>query len=129
MQFQFFNTVIACILASLQLSHNQQSRCTTYTMHKKFIGSLHDDRAKPLWEIEKESVGLAMHVCFAYCERDQRCVGIEICTIRPDLARCRGCCEWYVVDKDGGLPRTAIGGCKYFELVWIFDYFFFYFSA
>lgn len=117
MQFQFFNTVIACILASLQLSHNQQSRCTTYTMHKKFIGSLHDDRAKPLWEIEKESVGLAMHVCFAYCERDQRCVGIEICTIRPDLARCRGCCEWYVVDKDGGLPRNATDSCKYFELV------------
>nr|XP_034310798.1 uncharacterized protein LOC117684108 [Crassostrea gigas] len=115
MQFEFFKKVI-CILACLELSQNQQSRCTTYTMNKKFIGSLQEDRAKPLWEFEKESVGLVMHFCFSQCERDQRCVGVEICTIRPDLSRCRGCCEWYVIDKDGGLPRNATDGCKYFEL-------------
>ncbi|XP_034325582.2 uncharacterized protein [Magallana gigas] len=116
MQFEFFKKVIACILACLELSRNQQSRCTTYTMNKKFIGSLQEDRAKPLWEFERESVGLVMHFCFSQCERDQRCVGIEICTIRPDLSRCRGCCEWYVIDKDGGLPGNATDGCKYFEL-------------
>lgn len=116
MEFQFLNTMIVCFLASLHFSRNQQSRCTTYTMYQKFIGSLHDDRAKPLWEIERESVQSAKYLCVRRCEKDHRCVGIEICTIGPDLSRCRGCCEWYVIDKDGGLPRNATDGCKYFDL-------------
>ncbi|XP_052684123.1 uncharacterized protein LOC128164369 [Crassostrea angulata] len=82
----------------------------------KFFGSLHEEQAKPLWEVEKESVGSAMHSCFLRCESDQHCFGIEICTIRPDLSRCRGCCEWYVVDKDGGFPINATDGCKYYEM-------------
>ncbi|XP_034309782.2 uncharacterized protein [Magallana gigas] len=116
MQFQFLKLIIVCILAMLQLSRNKQSGCSTFTIYEKFIGSLRKDRAKPLWEIEKESVGLAMHFCFSQCESDQRCVGIEICTIRPDLARCRGCCEWYVIAKDGDLPISATDDCKYFKL-------------
>lgn len=124
MEFQFLNTMIVCFLASLHFSRNQQSRCTTYTMYQKFIGSLHDDRAKPLWEIERESVQSAKYLCVRRCEKDHRCVGIEICTIGPDLSRCRGCCEWYVIDKDGGLPRNATDGCKYFDLVCGLNYMF-----
>ncbi|XP_052681441.1 uncharacterized protein LOC128162338 [Crassostrea angulata] len=116
MQFKIIQKVFVCILTCVQLSRNQQPRCTTYTMNKKFIGSLQEDRAKPLWEIEQNSVGLLMHYCFFRCERDQRCVGFEICTIRPDVSRCRGCCDWYVIDKDGGLTRNTTDGCKYFEL-------------
>ncbi|XP_052683554.1 fucolectin-1-like [Crassostrea angulata] len=115
MQLQFFNAVI-CILALLHFSRNQQSRCTTFTMYIKFIGSLHDDRTKPLWEFESESLESAKYLCVRRCEKDHRCVGIEICSIGPDLSRCRGCCEWYVIDKDGGFPRNANDGCKYFEL-------------
>lgn len=85
-------------------------------MYKKCIGSLHKDRAQTLWEIDAESVESAMYLCVRRCERDHRCVGIEICSIGQDLSRCRGCCEWYVVDKDGGFPRNATDGCKYFEL-------------
>ncbi|XP_052681721.1 uncharacterized protein LOC128162528 [Crassostrea angulata] len=116
MQFKYFEIekIILCTLACIQISSTQKPRCSTFAMN--FFGSLHEDRAKPLWEIEKESIGMVMHTCFPRCERDQQCVGVEICTIRPDLSRCRGCCEWYVIDKDGGLPRNATDGCKYFEL-------------
>lgn len=69
MQVKFFQKVIVYILTCLQLSRNQQSRCTPYTMNEKIIGSLSEDRAKPLWEIEKESVGLVMHSWFRRCER------------------------------------------------------------
>lgn len=117
MQFKLLQKVFVCLLTCLQLSRNQHPRCTTYTVNEKFIGSLHEDRTKPLWEIKNKSFGFFMHSCFSRCETDQRCVGIEICTIRPDLALCRWCCEWYVIDNDGGLPNNATDGCKYFELV------------
>lgn len=121
MQFRFFQKVFIFVITCLQISRNQNPRCSTFAM--KFFGSLREDRAKPLWEIEKESADLVRHR-FSQCERDQRCVGIENCSIRPDLSRCRGCCEWYVIDTDGGFPINATDGCTFYELVYASSYFF-----
>lgn len=43
-------------------------------------------------------------------------------TIGPVLSRRRGCCEWHVIDKDGGLPTNTTDGYKYFEMVCAYDY-------
>lgn len=115
LKFAGIESLILCTIACFQISFTKRPQCSSFAM--KFFGSLREDRAKLLWDIEKESLVSVMHACFPRCEKDQRCVGVEVCTIRPDLLRCRGCCEWYVVDKDGGLPRNATDSCKYFELV------------
>lgn len=114
LKFAGIESLILCTIACFQISFTKRPQCSSFAM--KFFGSLREDRAKLLWDIEKESLVSVMHACFPRCEKDQRCVGVEVCTIRPDLLRCRGCCEWYVVDKDGGLPRNATDSCKYFEL-------------
>lgn len=83
LKFAGIESLILCTIACFQISFTKRPQCSSFAM--KFFGSLREDRAKLLWDIEKESLVSVMHACFPRCEKDQRCVGVEVCTIRPDL--------------------------------------------
>nr|XP_022302975.1 uncharacterized protein LOC111110670 isoform X2 [Crassostrea virginica] len=53
------------------------------------------------------------HRCFFLCERNQQCIGVEICKVKEDLFRCQACCEWKKVKKYGTMSGAS--NCTYYE--------------
>jgi hypothetical protein len=86
--------------------------------HLIFNGKLPDDYYQTIFSADGTSYGKTLSKCTNYCVNDQRCVGLELCQIKPDLFRCRVCCEW----KKLGNHKDPQPGCKYLEMVITYIY-------
>lgn len=92
-------------------------QCTTLNLNIKASVELIEEKAYPLWTNDYETYGAALYHCFPRCEKDERCVGIELCRIRPGNSRCRGCCEWFVNPHEGVPALKTSEVCRYIEVV------------
>ncbi|XP_052702035.1 fucolectin-5-like [Crassostrea angulata] len=113
MRFNFSMTLVSYTVSVFTVTKLQ--KCTTVNLNIKSGRELTADMASPLWTIYAATYGSALYHCFPRCEEDERCVGIELCRIRPDYSRCRGCCEWFV-NWHKGIALTTSDKCRYIEL-------------
>lgn len=116
MRLNFSMTLVSYTVSVFTVTKLQ--KCTTVNLNIKSGRELTADMASPLWTIYAATYGSALYHCFPRCEEDERCVGIELCRIRPDYSRCRGCCEWFV-NWHKGIALTTSDKCRYIELVCI----------
>lgn len=116
MRLNFSMTLVSYTVSVFTVT--KQQKCTTVNLNIKSGRELTADMASPLWTIYAATYGSALYHCFPRCEEDERCVGIELCRIRPDYSRCRGCCEWFV-NWHKGIALTTSDKCRYIELVCI----------
>ncbi|XP_078341067.1 uncharacterized protein LOC111106368 isoform X2 [Crassostrea virginica] len=66
---------------------------------------------KPLFTVDDSKD--IFHRCFFLCERNQQCIGVEICKVKEHLFRCQACCEWKKVKIYTTLPGAS--NCTYYE--------------
>ncbi|XP_062579210.1 uncharacterized protein LOC134241143 [Saccostrea cucullata] len=80
----------------------------------KAYGSL-TENFKVLFSAEGTTLLSAINKCSKFCSGDRRCIGIELCTVREDLYRCRVCCEWLRLTETPYLYSNS-QECKYMEM-------------
>ncbi|XP_056001777.1 uncharacterized protein LOC125667550 [Ostrea edulis] len=101
----------AGLVFAIQQAISQQ--CSPKEFHLKFNGKLSVDGYQTIFSANGTSFGNAMHKCINFCYEDQRCIGVEVCELNPELFKCRVCCEWM---KLGNHTETQ-PGCKYLETI------------
>lgn len=116
MRLIFFFT-LDLYIGSTYSEETELQKCTAVNLNIMSKVELIEERAYPLWTNEYETYGAAFHHCFSRCENDERCIGIELCRIRPGSSRCRGCCEWFVNPHEGVPALKVSEVCRYIELV------------
>ncbi|XP_061186213.1 uncharacterized protein LOC133194228 [Saccostrea echinata] len=92
--------------------------CNFHFYHRQFClkayGSL-TDNFKVLFSAEATTYSSVLNKCANFCRGDRRCIGMELCTIREDLYRCRVCCEWLRLTEKTSLFKDS-KECKYMEM-------------
>ena len=68
---------------------------------------------KPLFTVDDSKA--RFHQCFFLCERNQQCIGVEICKVKENLFRCQACCEWKKEKKY--TTQSGASNCTYYEQV------------
>ncbi|XP_078341064.1 uncharacterized protein LOC111106366 isoform X2 [Crassostrea virginica] len=66
---------------------------------------------KPLFTVDDSKA--RFHQCFFLCERNQQCIGVEICKLKENLFRCQACCEWKKVKIY--TTQSGASNCTYYE--------------
>nr|XP_034326441.1 fucolectin-1-like isoform X2 [Crassostrea gigas] len=114
MRLMFLST-LNWYIGSTYSKEIELQQCTTLNLNTKAGVELIEEKAYPLWTNDYETYGAALYHCFPRCEKDERCVGIELCRIRPGNSRCRGCCEWFVNPHEGVPALKTSEVCRYIE--------------
>ena len=111
------NTMISSLLLTFILGMHISLCVSQATNGQKFeikaTVPLPSTDFKPLFTVDDSKA--KFHQCLFLCERNQQCIGVEICKIKEGLFRCQACCEWKKVKK----YTTLLGAsnCTYYEQV------------
>ena len=110
------NSMDSALLLLVFVSHITLCDSQTYAGRKfeiKATVPLPSTDFKPLFTVDDSKD--MFHRCFFLCERNQQCIGVEICKVKEGLFRCQACCEWKKVKKYTTLPGAS--NCTYYEQV------------
>ena len=106
----------SALLLLVFVSHIKLCDSQTYAGQKfkiKATVPLPSTDFKPLFTVD-DSRG-RFHKCFFLCERNQQCIGVQICKVKEDLFRCQACCEWKKVKNY--TTQSGASNCTYYEQV------------
>ena len=106
----------SALLPLVFVSHITLCDSQTYTGRKfeiKATVPLPSTDFKPLFTVDDSKD--MFHRCFFLCERNQQCIGVEICKVKEDLFRCQACCEWKKEKKY--TTQSGASNCTYYEQV------------